>query len=226
MKWTISAVASLSLLLAGCQGGESPATETAHPASVKKVTPVGEPSTKAPTKVGLVIKKGPPITVGYALPDKAFDLFRKSSSFGLEFDDAPARFEYPYRVRIWETAHNGFGEIIYDGDLVGAMYQESKVKQERVDEVVAAHREQMGGQRPDQLITGKRVTYWFWENEKQRLMICAYQKNTRGIELTVAMGDDVVMDALGMSGDLARADAEKMDAPSIKLVNPQSTVSN
>jgi len=104
------------------------------------------------------------------------------------------------------------------------MFHEDELKQERVDEIVQEHRDQLGGVRPDNLITAKRVTYWFWKMENQRLMICAFQKDQRGIELTVAMGDDVVMDALGMSPEQAAKDAALVDAAAVKAAMPRSTL--
>ena len=55
----------------------------------------------------------------------------------------------------------GLGEILYNGDLVGALYHEDDVKQDRIDEIVSTHKEQMGDEKLE-LITGSRVTYWFW----------------------------------------------------------------
>jgi len=208
-------------ILAGCQSGE-PAPSAPIPIVVaKKIVPVDKPSSTDATKIGLVVRKGPAITVGYGSPEKIFDPFRDPKVFVSEFNDLPAKFEYPYRARTWETAHMGLGEILYDGDLVAAMYHQDHVTEDRVAEIVALHTEQMGDVRLGKLITSKRVTYWFWGVGGQRLMICAYQKDPKWIELTVAMGDDVVLDALGISPDQATIDAGKVDNTTSKPILPK-----
>jgi len=78
-------------------------------------------------------------------------------------------------------------------------------------------------------VTGERVKYRFWEvlDEKghgQRLMICAF-RHDKGTDVTIAMGDDVVMDALGASESQAATAVDKIkeilsmpkpEAPAIK----------
>ena len=178
--------------------------------------PVREPNSTTPTKIALVVKKGQPITVGYPSPSSLFDSFKDPKVFGSEFNDLPGKFEYPYRARSWETAKFGFGEILHNGVLVAAMFHEDHLPQSRVDEIVQAHKDQMDGLLPD-LITGKRVTYWFWRIDHQVLMICAYQKDQKGFQLTAAMGDEVVLDALGISPAQANTDVARIDAPVIKV---------
>ncbi len=66
------------------------------------------------------------------------------------------------------------------------------------------------GRLPTVKVSGKKVTYWFWELNNQRLMICAFQSSSKnkGLELTIAMGDDVVLDALGDLRPKAQADQD------------------
>jgi hypothetical protein len=204
--------------LLGCQSSEAPTAEAAPAPVPRKLAQVGTPSSSEPTKIGLVVRKGPAITVGYPSPDKLLEQFHDPKHFGSEYDDLPSNFDAAYRARTWETAHMGFGEITYHGELVAAMYQEDKVDQDRVDELVDAHRAQV-----DLLPTmlhGKKVSYWFWEVPNQRLMICAYQSGHEGIKLTVAMGDNNVMDALGISPTFANKDLARIDAGSIQPAGP------
>ncbi len=211
LKARLLGPAAIGVVLAGCQSSE-PVAQQPIPITVpRKVTAVDKPRSVTPTKIGLVVRRGLPITVGFGSPSKAFDPFRDPKQFVSEFNDLPAKFEYPYTARTWETGKMGLGEILYDGDLVAAVYHQDQVTQDRVDEIVAAHGEQIGRSRPDTLVTSKRVQYWFWQIETQRLMICAYQKDQKGIELTVAMGDEVVMDGLGMSPAQADIDKRKVD---------------
>jgi len=168
---------------------------------------VGEPKTTTATEIAMVVKSGLPITVGYNA-EKAFQLFHDQNGF--ETDKLPARFDFPYRCRAWDAPKFGFGEITYDGTLVAAMFQEDRFTQDRVDDIVKAHREKMPNITPT-LIGGKNVKYWFWEKDDQRLMVCEYLAGKDPIKLTVAMGDDVVMDALGISVGKAMRDSTVVD---------------
>ena len=203
-------LAGLAVLLAGCQGADTPPVE-AIPQAVVHVEVVDKPGTSSPTKIGILIGKKPVITVGFASPDKALADFRDPTQFGLEYNDLPSKFEWPYHARAWETAHSGFGTITYEGVLVAAMYQESNTKQERVDELVETHRGLIG--RDAQLVEGKHASYWFWEEDGQRLMICAYSPGHHGIQLTVAMGDDVVMHALGIGPEFEEGAEPGLHSP-------------
>ena len=203
---------SALVILAGCQSADAPPADAVHAEVATKTVMVGAPSNTEPTKIGLVVRRGPAITVGYPSPDKLLELFHDPKHSGSEFNDLPTSFDYHYRARTWETAHMGFGEITYDGILVAAMYQEDKVDQDRVDEIVAAHKEQV-----DLLptnINGRKVSYWFWEIANQRLMICSNHTGRQGIKLTVAMGDDKVLDALGISLSMANRDMAIVDKAS------------
>ncbi len=200
--------ATLGIAICGCQGTETPPAESLATASPKPIA-VGVPVTSLPTDIGLVVRRGLPITVGFS-PDAAFRLFRDPKQSGFEFDDLPPKFQWPYKARTWEEAHMGFGEILYNSQLVAAMYQEDNGDQERVNQLLVAHRDQINGRAPEQ-IGGKRVNYWFWEKDGQRLMICAYPTGRDVIKITVAMGDNVVMDALGISPDKARKDLNQVD---------------
>lgn len=201
-------------VLAGCQNGEAPVAQATPAVTVKKTSPVGDPGTTEPTKIALVVHKGPPITVGYPSPEKLFDEFRDNKHAGSEYNDLPANFDSHYKARTYETAHTGFGEILFDGDetnaarLVAAMYQEDHADQDRVDELRTAHSDQIGLLPTP--ITGKKVSYWFWELDGQRLMICSFQTG-HDFKITVCMGDDKVMDGLGISIEQATKDRAIID---------------
>ncbi len=205
----------IAFFLVGCQSGDPASSGGANPQVSKKTQEAEKPETDEATKIALLIGKRPPITVAYPDPQKIFESFRDPKYSGSEYDDLPPTFKFPYRARSWETAKMGFGEILYDGTLVAALYQDDKITQDQVDEMVNAHKEQVGGLLPD-IVGGKRVTYWFWEIDKQRLMICAYRTEKKGTKLTIAMGDDKVLDALGISPQLARKNIGRIDAVTVQ----------
>jgi hypothetical protein len=210
-------------LLAGCQAGDALNADTEAP-TAPKVASVGEPATskarvtKDTNEIGLVVRRsGPPITV-WSSGDAAFRMFRDKNQVGFEYDDLPPKFEPPhYSAKTWEEdhIHMGFGEILYDDLLVAAVYQEDHANQDRVLELVRDHQDQVGDLK-DTPILGKHVSYWFWEKDNRRLMICAYETGHDVLKITVAMGDRVVMDALDMSIDKARKDQIQVDMSFLK----------
>ncbi len=175
---------------------------------------VAEPGSTSPTDIGLVLQKGTSaaaLTVGYSAPDKAFEAFKDPRYSGSESNDLPADFKYPNRARVWETALMGFGEVFYENTLVGVLYHEDKVTQDRVDSVVSDNTAQMD-KIPRTDIIGKRVSYWFWQEGHQTAMICEFTSKRRGIQLTAAVGDDTVLHALGIGPSIAGSDMSKVDA--------------
>lgn len=192
--------------LAGCQSDTSRAVAdlaaTVHP----RVAP---PATINPTDIGLM-KNGQAVTVGMSVAE-AFKVFRDSREGGFEDDRLPSGFSSPYRARSWEAGAHGFGVITYQDQVVMAMYQENRSSFERAREMVRDHQERMGRVAND-AIAGKRLNYWFWEQDGQRIMILAHQQpRNEGVSITAAMGDAVVMTALGMSAELARKESERVD---------------
>jgi hypothetical protein len=102
--------------------------------------------------------------------------------------------------------------LTYQDRVVAAMYQEDRASFERALELVQTHQDRL--KRPaDDVIAGKRLTYWFWKNpEGQRLMILAFQSSgPSGVRITATMGDAVVLDALNASPDHARKEVPDVD---------------
>ena len=212
----------LSAVLVGCQGSEV-TTAQISPTPTLKVASVPAPRTKEPTDIALAVRRGTPITV-WASPEASLRKFQDPKQVGFEYNTLPPKFEPPYSARTWEEdhAHIGFGEILYDGGLAAAVYQEDRGNQDRVDELVRDHQDLVGRLRPTTL-QGKRVSYWFWDKDDQRLMICAFSTGPNVIKITVAIGDDVVMDALGMSADQATKDQVKVDNSYFKAPTKMKT---
>lgn len=101
--------------------------------------------------------------------------------------------------------------IIYKDQIVMAMYQEQAGTIDRETEMTTAHQAQVGSLQPRK-VEGKRVNYWFWDKDGQRLMICGFYNQNKQLELTTCMGDDKVLDALGISYEKALQDAASIDA--------------
>jgi hypothetical protein len=182
---------ALPLLLVGCQSAGGAAATSPDSAKVPE-TMVGAPRTTKATDIAILSGTGA-VTVGMQ-PDEAFRAFPRVA--GYEFEQNPPGFGDNYRSRHWEDGRrHGFGVILYQSRVVGAMYQEDNATQERVNEFLKLHETRIGA--PTATVAGKHLNYWFWEKDGQRLMISAYAPDGSGIQLTAAMGDSVVMDGIG-----------------------------
>jgi hypothetical protein len=197
------------LVAAGCQQGTPPQPPSEPQAQHDQVRLAEPPATETPTEIAL-IRGGRRVDVGTD-PEEAFAIFRGNQAMGFTSERLPPGFARPYQAQIWQAAEEGFGVITYNGRVVAAMYQQDDVTQERVNHVVYEHRQAIRGLVP-LVISGKKVTYWFWEMEGQRLMISAFQRPAGAVYLTMAMGDSRTLDGLGVSPGKAQQDQIEADA--------------
>lgn len=191
--------------LVGCQS--SPPAPTA--ANIAPTSTLGAPTHRQETNIALV-RQGKTVTIGMRGPE-AFDVFRDAREGGFEDDRLPPGFAAPYRARSWESSQRGFGVITYQDGVVAAMYQEHDCTLDQMQKWVDVHAQQMN-RGPDQRVISKRLNYYFWEEGGQRLMILGFQKKATGmVELTMAMGDTDVLDAIGASPDRANFEKDRVD---------------
>lgn len=198
---------AVALALAGCQGAAP--VPTVEPAAMAAPASVKPPETTSPTQIAL-IRRNQAVTVGMR-PDDAFRIFRETREGGFEDERLPPRFTRPYAARSWESGSRGFGVITFEDRVVAAMYQEDKASYERALELVQVHQDRMGAA-ADHVYAGKRLTYWFWEKDKQRLMILAFRSTgPEGVRITMTMGDAVVLDALRIAPEIAEKEVPNVD---------------
>lgn len=209
-----------TLALVGCQGGTPDTTPAPLPSSPAPEEAL-HPST-TPTLIG--IQHGERVVHVGMTPDDAFRVFDDARKGGIIDEQLPPGLKSPFRARSLESAGRGFGVIAYDDKVVMAMSQEERQNEEALESAVFRHQEMLGAELQPKRFEGNRVSYWFWEKDGQRLMICAF-KTDKGVDLTIAMGDDKVMDALNASPEKAETTSKRIDlqtAPS----SPSETTSN
>jgi hypothetical protein len=221
----------ISLVLAGCQGSSS------DPAKVEPAAPApavfdADPKSVESTKVGLV-RNDTTLHVGDD-PDKAFEMFRGNKPGGFTSERLPPNFGGIYKARVWQGATEGIGVITYEGKVVAALQQEDGVTQERLNnEIVPAYMKLFDGVAPE-IIRNEKSTSWFWTEElktdagtpaHQRTMIQALQMPNSLLYLTIAMGDEAVLDALDINPAKAlteQVEADKMFGNLETTKNPAS----
>ncbi len=200
---------AVALVLSGCQGA-APVVGPPTPSEAARVEArVAPPKNPTPTDIALV-RRGQLVSVGMTA-DEAFRVFRDPREGGFEDERLPPNFAAPYRARSWEGKDRGFGVITYQDRVVAAMYQEQKASYQRALEFVQVHQDRL--QRPaDITVPGRKVNFWFWEQDDQRLRVCAFQSGGKdGVKITTAMGDITVLDALNASPSKAREEAPRVD---------------
>lgn len=185
----------VTLVLVGCQGGESP--KLAEPVVTKPAAPsVAPPYSTDPGGELAIFRQERAVRVGMTA-DAAFKVFNTLSERGLEGEQLPPGFVAPYHATWYEVAQEGFGVITYKEQIALAMYQADHLTVDAATEVTQAYIRRYG--EADKHSEARGVTYWFWERDHQRLMICAVNTSTEGVSITCCVGDTVPMDALHAS---------------------------
>lgn len=210
-----------SLLLAGCQGDEvNPLVKREE--SSAPVESVGPPNELVKTDLAIFRESGR-LQIGDTW-DTAIELFRPVKN-SYEFSDLPPRFTSPmYKARGWDARREGFGALLYKGRIAFAMYQLAKAEPNQFNDFVELHERQLRRHSVEK-IDGKRAQYRFWQVDKQRLMILGLE--TKGVtKITIALGDEVVMKALGISPEDARREIQRIDDSPEPEAPPSKTSSS
>lgn len=222
----IGALLALALL-AGCQSAtDAPKPPDAVEGAVAKVDP---PFTSSETIIALNLPDNKKVVVGEDM-NKAYEDLLAGRTGGFVSERLPPGFNHPYSAKSWQGAEDGFGLIAYEGKIVCAMQQELRSSLEHANNVRANYVSLMNGMEPE-VIPGERVTYYFWNRDveadgivkgRQKLMIMVFQSPRTGVFLATAMGDERVMNALGMNEEEARADQISAD----KILSTQENGAN
>ncbi len=170
-----------------------------------------------PSKIG-IYKDQDSVKVGDSW-EKAKQVFPASRG-AYDFYDLPPPIPRKYEAHGWETPKGeGFGVITLDGGAVLAMYQLEHAKQDTVLEMEKAQQDHIGD--APTVVSGRSVTYWFWSDPAahQTLMVCALATSA-DLNLTIATGDDNVLQRLGISVEAARRKANQVDQSPPKLLAP------
>jgi hypothetical protein len=159
------------------------------------------------------------IHVGDSVSD-AESVFRKPEGRAAAFRDLPPGFGPGYRSIGWSTEAEGFGVISLEGRVVVAVHSEYGVSESRSEQVVNKYLRRYGS-RFKRLAAADGtdlepswVQYWFAEQNKQRLLVCAVRMKDGFVNVTESVGWAEAMDALRMSPKNAMEDLAKLKAKS------------
>ncbi|RYG87831.1 hypothetical protein EON77_01550 [bacterium] len=125
------------------------------------------------------------------------------------FNDLPERLAGDFDARGWESKEEGFGAILYSGRVAMAMRQFYAIDSARYDELLQTVAD-ANRRVKRQTIAGDNVEFTFWEFEPQILMVLRRGVRQGTYDMTVALGDASVMDALDMSPSKARALVDRL----------------
>ena len=115
-------------------------------------------------------------------------------------------------ARGWELDNEskGFGALYYDNHLAVVMGQVNGVEETDVSNEVSRYTLKFGP--ADDQLDGKHVRYWFWKGDPSALMVCAFSKGQKEINLTTALGDAGVMARLHMTYPTAEDDFKSVES--------------
>ncbi|MBS1716129.1 MAG: hypothetical protein JSS72_00175 [Armatimonadetes bacterium] len=128
----------------------------------------------------------------------------------VEFSELPPQFKVSsYRARGWETSTMSFGTLLYDGKVALAMVQEPRADDERLIAIMSDYQNALG--QYFKFIPGTSARYWFWERGHERLVIVAVKPPKRSMRVTIAIGENSLMDALKLDVTDAAKDVASAD---------------
>ncbi len=199
--------AVFSVTIVGCGSSTGTTEPAADPATTTaQAELVGAPTSVARGKLAL-LRDAARLYLGENW-DAAVD-FSPAPKPSFEFNDLPNGFKSPpYRVRGWEKGSLSFGTVLYEGRIAVAMSQNDRGTAEDLGDLVLRYEQVYG---PAKMVPGAKVNYWFWADNTTRLMVCGLKKKEI-VKITVALGDEVPCDALGISQESAERDRAKVDA--------------
>lgn len=198
-----------SSILAGC-GSEAKAPVPADEPSYRIVYdgPARTPDIDA--KSALFMRPGDKtVTIGTGA-EVMREIFPKPDG-ATEIRQRPPEFTEEYLSRGWETEDEAVGWVSYSGQVVLILHtlhslEEADLKKDHVER----YTRYFSGIEPT-VIQGKSARFWFWQDGSHRFMICAGKSRRGGIDVTLAIGDTAVMDALRMMPSKAEFDKTRAD---------------
>lgn len=126
-----------------------------------------------------------------------------------------------YTAHAFENSSEGFGALYYGGKLALAMHRSLSIPNTEVERIQDFYAYRFRRRSDDQhTISDDKIRYWFWNDKNVRLVLVAVAKgNTDRYDLTEAIGDYNVMDALRLSPTKAAEDQSFLQHPTGKKGN-------
>ena len=183
---------ALLLALAGCSSEESKEA-VARAAAPQETVQLGGKATR--TEGIAVSWEGSLVHVGdsWEAAQRVFPEYRRGA---YQLRSLPERFGRDYEAHGWETnAGQGYGVITHDDLVVAAVYHTEDVDDAHARRLLDAQRAVTGDLSMNSVHNGK-LDWSYWTSGSQRLMVLR-DKGTKGIDVTVLMGDAKILDALG-----------------------------
>ena len=201
------------MVLAGCAsstakvGAPANVPSAATPSTGRETLAI-EPSFDQPTPLRLE-RLGRKLEIG-ADESALREVFPKPEG-AYEFNDLPSVLRGSFESTGWEGRNEGFGAILYGGKVALAMRQFYEIDGARFDELFRTLQNANRGVTRTNA-EGRNAEFWFWESGSQILM--ALRRGVKGnrYDLTIALGDKAVMDALEMTPAKANGIIETLRA--------------
>lgn len=116
----------------------------------------------------------------------------------------PEVFSPPFKAHGWEKGNDTYAFITCNDLVYLILRTHEQVNKTYIDPILNQYKKAF--LTPHKKITGTTGTYWFWENNNQRLMICQTKDINQKLGITVALGNIQLMDRLRMDPFSAQKD--------------------
>jgi hypothetical protein len=201
-------ISLMALLLSGCGGLESTASTT-----TAEQERVGAPKT---LESGRLYLRGPNGEIRVGDSQDTWEKVFPTPAGAYISTTLPSGFESPYRARTYENNKEGAGVLLYGERIALITLRNENLTAQQAEEIIQSYVNEFG---PAAELSNVKISYWFWNKDSQRLMICQTPDplNQDKWDLTIALGDTAPMDALRMSFVSAQDD----EVIGLRLLNQQ-----
>ena|SRR5688572_9111024 len=205
LGWTLIAIAM-------CSCAAPPPKDGLAGVSPPRMADIGDIDFTRRTEIALLNDQGTKLSVGDDI-ERAQDLFPKRGAKGFA-DLPPTLNSQVFNAWGWQTTHGeAFGAIFERRARRVALAMRTMPDQGQLalDDLINRFRREIGSTAAKELgVPAGPIRYWFWtRSSMHRLMVCAVTNKKGGYNVTVAMGDVQVMDAIGADPEKAAVDLAK-----------------
>lgn len=109
----------------------------------------------------------------------------------------------------WQSANEGLGIISREGRVVLVLHTFERASERLADDLIDQYGALSRNLHTE--IQGDNVRYWFWQDNRQRLMLVRHRDRRGNLHVTVALGVIELMNVLRMDPDSAQEDADRAD---------------
>lgn len=156
-----------------------------------------------------ILKDGKQLKVGDSASEAGLIFPQPQAQHVYKLSTLPASLKgFGYSVVGWESGSLGFGAIISGDKIVAALYTEKQDSKQRTDGIIGNYTQTFVI--PPTHLTAPGLNYYFWQSGSDRLMLLDQKIDRNSHRVTIAVGENPVMDQLRADPAHVRTDLAQL----------------